>query len=84
MKDYYILGLRVNHRHTNAIKLQELLTKHGCNIKLRVGLHEATDTSCSDDGLIILQVRGDVETTNTMIADFDSLDGVTARMLDLN
>ena len=33
----YIIGVRVNHRVANAVGLQEVLTKYGCNIKLRVG-----------------------------------------------
>ena len=32
----YIIGIRVNHRVANAVGLQELLTKFGCNIKLQV------------------------------------------------
>lgn len=84
MNSYYILAIRVDHRQTSAVQLQEMLTKYGCNIRLRVGMHEADAQYCADDGLIILQVCGNTEITNSMIADFDSLDGVTARMLDMN
>lgn len=84
MSSFYILAIRVDHRHTNAVRLQEMLTKYGCNIRMRVGMHEADADYCADDGLIILQVYGDTEITNAMIADFDSLEGVTARMLDMN
>lgn len=84
MNSYYILAIRVDHRHTNAVKLQEMLTKYGCNIRMRVGVHEADAEHCADDGLIILQVYGDTEVTNNMIADFDSLNGVIARLLDMN
>ena len=48
----YIIGIRVHHRVANAVGLQELLTKFGCNIKLRVGLHETSEKFCADDGVI--------------------------------
>ena len=35
------------------------LTEYGCNIKLRVGLHETGEDFCSDDGVIMLQACGD-------------------------
>lgn len=59
MDHCYIVGIRVNHRVANAGKLQDLLTKYGCNIKLRVGLHETNENYCSDDGIIMLQVCGE-------------------------
>ena len=48
MNCYYIIGLRVDHRHSNALNLQKTLTEFGCNIKLRVGLHETGEDFCSD------------------------------------
>ena len=30
---FYIIGIRVNHRSTNAAKLQQMLTSFGCNIR---------------------------------------------------
>ncbi len=84
MNCYYIIGLRVNHRTGNAVKLQEVLTKFGCNIKLRVGLHETSEEFCSDDGVIMLQACGDRETLEAMLDAFNALEGVSAKMLDLN
>lgn len=55
MNCYYIIGLRVDHRRSNALNLQKALTEFGCNIRLRVGLHETSEEFCSDDGVIMLQ-----------------------------
>ena len=82
MNCYYIIGLRVDHRH--AVGLQELLTKFGCNIKLRVGLHETGEDFCSDDGVIMLQACGDQATIDKMAAAFNALEGVSAKVMDLN
>jgi len=81
---YYVIALRLDNRTHNAIKLQQSLTEHGCNIKMRVGLHEADENVCATDGLIILQACGNAQTIQKMLDDFNSLDGVTAKMLDLN
>ena len=84
MNCYYIIGLRVDHRHSNALNLQKTLTEFGCNIKLRVGLHETGEDFCSDDGVIMLQACGDKETIGKMMDAFNNVEGVTAKLLDLN
>lgn len=84
MSCYYIIGLRISHRTANAPKLQEALTAHGCNIRMRVGMHETGGDFCSDDGVIMLQACGSQETVDKMISDFNALDGVTAKLIDLN
>lgn len=84
MDCYYIIGLRLNHRTGNAVKLQEVLTEYGCHIKLRVGLHETSEEFCSDDGVIMLQACGDRETIEQMLDAFNKLDGTCAKMMDLN
>ena len=80
----YIIGVRVNHRVANAVGLQEVLTKYGCNIKLRVGLHETSEKFCADDGVIMLQACGEPDTITAMLDAFNQLEGVSAKMLDLN
>ena len=84
MNCYYIIGLRVDHRHSNALNLQKTLTEFGCNIKLRVGLHETGEDFCSDDGVIMLQACGDTENIGKMMDAFNNVEGVTAKLLDLN
>lgn len=84
MDPCYIVGIRVNHRVANAGKLQDLLTKYGCNIKLRVGLHETNENYCSDDGIIMLQVCGEKDKLEGMVSALDALDGIRAKMLDLD
>ena len=83
MKCYYIVGLRVNHRTGNAVKLQEVLTQFGCNIKLRVGLHETSEEYCSDDGVIMLQVCGEKADLEAMLSALNAVEGIKAKMLEL-
>lgn len=79
----YIVGIRVNHRVANAVGLQEYLTRYGCNIKLRVGLHETNEKFCADDGVIMLQLCGEKDALEAMVAGLNAMDGITAKMREL-
>lgn len=50
-----IMGVKVQERVDSVSKVQELLTKHGCEISTRVGLHVASADACSTQGLILLE-----------------------------
>lgn len=81
---YYIIGVRLDNRVDNAVKFQEVLTENGCKIKARLGLHEVSEDACSRDGIIILQPYGSKEDVDSLVNELNSLEGVTARYLDLN
>ena len=36
-----VLGVLLSRRKDQALKFQEIVTNHGCQIKTRVGLHHA-------------------------------------------
>jgi len=56
-----IMGIEVGHREEDALKVQKLLSEHGCCIKTRLGLHEVSGTQCSSTGLILLEFVGGKE-----------------------
>lgn len=82
MACYNIMALLINHRSKKAPAVQEVLTKHGCIIKMRLGLHEAGDV-CSEEGLVILQVAGEDKEIKALEEDLNSLEGVTAKTLNI-
>ncbi len=84
MSCYYIIGVRMDNRVNNAVKFQEVLTKNGCIIKARLGLHEVSEDACANDGIIILQPFGNKDDVETLVAELNSLEGVIARYIDLN
>ena len=49
------MAIRASKRREVADALQGVLTEFGCNIKMRLGLHQAGDV-CSEEGLILLQL----------------------------
>lgn len=84
MSCYYIIGVRMDNRIDNAVKFQEVLTKNGCRIKTRLGLHEVSENACSNDGIIVLQPYGNKEDVEALVEELNSLEGITARYIDLN
>jgi hypothetical protein len=74
----------MNNRVDNALNFQETLTKNGCKIKTRLGLHEVSDHACANDGLIVLQPYGTKEEVEKLVKELNSLEGIKAKLIDLN
>jgi hypothetical protein len=56
----WIIGINVTDRVNEAEKVQATLTKFGCSIKTRLGLHEVTNNYCDEGGLILVELTGDL------------------------
>lgn len=82
MACYNIMALLINHRSKKAMDVQEVLTKYGCMIKMRLGLHEAGDV-CSEEGLVLLQLSGEEKEIKELEEELNKLDGVTAKTLNI-
>lgn len=77
-----IMGIEIQKREELAVRVQELLTKHGCVIKTRLGLHE-TGNICSPSGLIILEFAQDDHGEYDVLENqLNELDGVVARRME--
>ncbi|HNX85695.1 MAG TPA: hypothetical protein PKN12_02105 [Bacteroidales bacterium] len=61
MNEQWIIGIRLSDRIRQAQALQDILTKYGCTIKTRLGLHETTEGNCSASGMVLLELIGDRE-----------------------
>lgn len=84
MSCYYVIGIRMDNRTSNAVAFQETLTKNGCKIKTRLGLHQTSEEYCANDGLIVLQPCGEKEEIEQLVKDLNALRGVVAKIIDLN
>ena len=71
-----IFGIRLLSRQVASLKFQETLSKYGCNIKTRIGLHDISDGVCSPDGVILLEVVGDERILSGMMADLRQIEGL--------
>lgn len=71
-----IMGIVINLRTAHAPSVQEVLTKYGCMIKTRLGLHETDEKSCSEQGIILLQLRGDDAEIDRLKQELLAIEGV--------
>jgi len=78
------MAVVVNQRSQKANNVQDVLTKAGCIIKVRLGLHEASSDACSEEGLIVLQLIGSVEENQKLQNDLNAISGVKAEKLEIS
>ncbi|MHC1721391.1 MAG: hypothetical protein AB9844_12095 [Clostridiaceae bacterium] len=76
-----VMALTITPRNIHAGEVQNILTKHGCIITVRVGIHEVTAESCSQKGLIILHINGSDDEIKALQTDLKAIDGVTANYM---
>jgi hypothetical protein len=81
MKKHLILGVHITNRVKRAPEVQKVLTEFGCSIKTRLGLHEASATACSPNGLILLEMVGDDKASNRMARKLKAIEGVEVRKM---
>lgn len=82
MAAFRIMAIRTNRRTSNVDTMKKTLTKFGCSIKMRLGLHEAGDV-CSEEGLILLQLTDDREEAEKLEEALSSIPGVSAKLIEL-
>ncbi|MFO7924805.1 MAG: hypothetical protein R6U58_14060 [Bacteroidales bacterium] len=83
-KEIRILGVLITNREKEAGNVQSLLTKFGCSIKTRLGLHEISTDLCSPCGLILLELLGDTSEMDKLEKELDQLSGVQLRKMVFN
>lgn len=82
MHNSTIMAVSIDNRLHDAPKFQELITRHGCIIRTRLGLHDIN--SCSKEGLILLQLYGEEENIQALGNDINSLNSVKAKWMKLD
>ena len=50
-----IMGVHLQNRMKDATNFQSILSKYGCSITTRLGLHMSASDTCGSSGLIILE-----------------------------
>lgn len=80
---FTIMAIKIVPRDLSAPKVQEILTKYGCIIQTRLGLHEADKSMCSPSGLIILNLINEGDEIKKLKDELDLVEGVTAKMIEI-
>jgi len=78
-----IMALTIDPRTAHAPEVQTVLTKHGCIIKTRIGLHEVQEESCSERGLILLHVNSDSKEAQELENDLKDIQGINVKSMVL-
>ena len=80
----YILAILQENRVETATKVQEILTHNGCNIRFRLGLHDAGLETCSNSGMILLQICGSQADADKVLAEIKAVPHVKAKLMSLD
>jgi hypothetical protein len=75
MADTTILGVLLRKRTQTSESFQEIISRHGCIIKTRIGIHNVSNNVCSQDGVILLDVIGDNAAISALEKDIMAIDG---------
>ncbi len=81
--NYKVILIKIDHRSTEAVIVQNILTEYGCNIKVRLGLHEVSKEFCANDGLIVLEVEGDKRKLNAIVKKLNAVEYVQAQLIEM-
>ena len=75
-----IMIVKIGERRKKSPEVQEVLSKFGCSIKTRLGLHEAGDV-CSEEGVLVLQLTGERSEMKRLEKALNELESVKAQMV---
>ena len=80
-QDHVIIGIHIQDRHGKVPDVQGILTRYGCSIKTRVGLHTVTEDYCSPAGIVLLETAGPRADVEAMIAALQGLENVDVKTM---
>ena len=81
MDKHILVGVHITARAEHAGQVQQVLTKYGCSIRTRLGLHEADAGLCSPNGLILLEMTEDEPAAAEMVAELKSINGIEVQQM---
>lgn len=81
MEKHTIFGIHVTDRVKKSGEVQKIFTEYGCNIKTRIGLHDASENVCSPSGMILLEVVGDENICNEMAQKLKVVEGIEVQTM---
>lgn len=77
-----VIGIKLPNRVQTSPEFQNILSKHGCMIKTRIGLHSNCSSVCSSYGVILLEIVDNSEIVN-LKKDLNTIEGLTFDIISL-
>ena len=81
MKEVRILGVMINDPSKGADKIQSILTKYGCSIRTRLGIHDIDQEYARETGLMLLELLGDMQECLRLENELLELEGVEVQKM---
>lgn len=81
MKEIRILGIYISNRVKDASIIQGILTKYGCSIKTRLGLHDVDENHCSKSGIILLELAGNLDESIKLENELLKIEGLDVQKM---
>jgi hypothetical protein len=81
MDKHIIAGVHITERVRHAAEIQNVLTEFGCQIRTRLGLHEADKGLCSPNGLILLDLVDDEARIDELKKKLTAINGVEVQTM---
>lgn len=78
-----ILLILITNRKESVEKVQKVLTGWGCYIKTRLGIHDGVLDNCSDQGLIFLELVGEVAKHEELLRKLKLIKGIDVKLVSL-
>lgn len=79
--NHYVVGIHITNRVKHVPSVQNVLTNFGCFIKTRLGLHETSDSSCSPNGLLIVELLGGNGKVDEFTKALTDIEGVEVKTM---
>lgn len=76
-----IMAVLIDKRTDAAPTVQEILTKYGCIISSRIGLHQTGE--CAEEGLIILHLCGEDEKIDKLQQELTEVYRVKVKKMEI-
>jgi len=80
-KEICILGIQITDQMKDVSVVQNILTKFGCSIRTRLGLHRIEGEFCAQTGIILLEVTGNQEERIKLENALLAVDGLTVKKM---
>ena len=81
MREVRVLGVMINDPSKGADRIQNILTKYGCTIRTRLGIHDIDKDYASDTGLMLLELVGDMQECLRLENELLALEGVDVQKM---
>lgn len=81
MDKHIVVGVHITDRVKHAVCVQEVLTKYGCLIKTRIGLHEVGADCCSPSGVLILELLDRSTEVARFVDEMSAVEGVEVKQM---